>query len=386
MFFLENESERRILLRDFGSHEHHITSIEQAMLIQDYKFLRQPPPGLEMELNRIVDFHRFNKNKFKNKNRKRRNSGSTISSFNNDVEDDVIDFLGVPRLLENYVILNREGYPVKLNPETDLWLSPLEEELLLDEQNQNDNFDLDFYSSWFSDVYQTDINTDEIRTLITMNTDLLEKATIISVDSEDEVWVDAPDIPHWLDESYEELELFNQPSRPLYYYRDRIKGCYRIIGVEDETVVLFSGNDDDTIFYPGDSDDTDLFTTPNVKPRKLSKYQRISNMEINELFGEGRPRTSSSSDRKNDSGIEDVDDMISEDVAIVSTALSSHQAKALGYNTQQIISKTVKFLSKRRRDLFVEHLLLLTAGIIVLLAFFCNMTNNSQTFQMNVSR
>ena len=40
------------------------------MLIQDYKFLRQPPPGLEMELNRIVDFHRFNKNKFKNKNRK----------------------------------------------------------------------------------------------------------------------------------------------------------------------------------------------------------------------------------------------------------------------------------------------------------------------------
>ena len=356
------------------------------MLIQGYKFLRQPPPGVEMELNRIVDFHRFNKNKFKNKNRKRRNSGSTVSSFNNDVEDDVIDFLGVPRLLENYVILNREGYAVKLNPETDLWLSPLEEELLLDEQNQNDNFDLDFYSSWFSDVYQTDINTDEIRTLITMNTDLLEKATIISVDSEDEVWVDAPDIPHWLDESYEELELFNQPSRPLYYYRDRIKGCYRIIGVEDETVVLFSGNDDDTIFYPGDSDDTDLFTTPNVKPRKLSKYQRISNIEINELFGEGRPRISSSYDRKNDSGIEDVDDMISEDVAIVSTALSSHQAKVLGYNTQQIVSKTVKFLNKRRRDLFVERLLLITAGVIVLLAFFFNRTNNSQTFQINVSR
>ena len=94
--------------------------------------------------------------------------------------------------------------------------------------------DIEFLSSWFSDVYH-DINTDENRTLIT------DKVTVISVShcSEEEVWVDAPEIPHWLEgEDEDELELFNQPSRPLYYYRDRIKGCYRIIGVEDEMLSL----------------------------------------------------------------------------------------------------------------------------------------------------
>ena len=293
----------------------------------------------------LITFHTLHKTQTLRKKKKRQDSLSTDSSYA-EKEEETMRFLGVPRLLEKYVVFNRDGYEVKLNTEVDLWLAPMEENLICDNDKEATNNDeLEIISSWFSDVYQTDAYTDEIHTLVTVNTDMLEKVTVISISraSEEEIWVDAPDIPHWLDEEeHEELELFNQPSKPLYYYRDRIKGCYRIIGVEDETVILFSGNDDDTIFYPGDI---------SVEQQQRIKSNSRSNIFENErLQIHNRPlKTSrSESDRKNDSGIEDIDDIVAEDIAVASVSLSKEDAKKLGYATEQRIGRNeVKHLGKR---------------------------------------
>lgn len=319
----ENDLERRELLRHFETHRYHIESIEQAMLINDYRFLRKPKGNIELELTPIIEFHTLYKNETAHRKRKRRNSSSSSTSSYIEQGEEQIRFLGVPRLLENYVILNREGYVVTNNPDRDIWLEPLNEFEAVDEPVDEDELDMDFISSWFSDVYQTDLNTDEVRTLVTVNTDILEKVTVISVSnaSDEDVWVDAPDIPHWLDEDYEELELFNQPSRPLYYYRDRIKGCYRIVGVEDETVVLFSGNDDDSIFYPGECESWD--ENQQSEEDRLGRFVRTD------------------SDRKNDSGIED--DIVAEDIAIASLSLSKKQDRKLDHKTALRVNKRVTF-------------------------------------------
>ena len=94
-----------------------------------------------------------------------------ISSFQ-------VQFLGVPRLVENYVILNREGDAVQLNTIPDLWLLPFQENLHTkpeekpsEEGNQSE---LDFLSSWFSDVYQTDCTNSDRRRPMSMLTDMLE--------------------------------------------------------------------------------------------------------------------------------------------------------------------------------------------------------------------
>jgi len=373
----ENESERRILLRDFDSHRYHIQSIEEAMQIHDYKFLRKPTPGIEMELTPLINFHLLHKERGSKltKNKKRRKNSEDSEKSIVEQGEETLNFLGVPRLLENYVILNREGYSVKPDDETDLWLSPLKEDLIIEDQHEEE-FALDFISSWFSDVFQSDINTDEVRTLVTLNTDIFEKVTVITVGSDEEdVWVDAPDIPHWLDDEQQELELFNQPSRPLYYYRDRIKGCYRIIGVEDETVVLFSGNDDDTIFYPGDN--------PYIEPpaqmfqnRKISRPNRKISPTNNNSNNKTLFRRRTSTDRRNDSGIEDVEDSVPDDITIPPLSLSTEEAKILGYNTQQIITKTVTFFKKPREYLVVEYTIVLLATLLIFIG--CLLKNENK--------
>ncbi|XP_065646913.1 uncharacterized protein LOC100200328 [Hydra vulgaris] len=295
----ETESERRILLRDFYSYRHHIESIEQGLITNEFKFIREPPAKKEMELVPIKDFHLFHKLSRKKKKKKHDDDSSSLSSYIEKTEES-IDFLGVPRLLENYVVLNREGYAININEQKDIWHFPLDEHIVENKNDDDDdkNFDIEFLSSWFSDVYQ-DILTDDQRTTFTINTDIFEKVTVISVSqaSDEEIWEDAPDIPHWLDDENQDLELFNQPSKPLYYYRDRIKGCYRIIGVEDETVILFSGNDDDTIFYPSEE-----WGTEHLPDNAVVLKQNISlGCNIASLV-----------DLKNDSGIED-DDVITDE-------------------------------------------------------------------------
>ena len=350
------------------------------MEADDYKFLRKPKRNIEMELVPLIHFHhRYIDSKMKRR-RNRKNSVSTKSTISTisstweiEREEETVDFLGVPRLLTNYVILNREGRAIIPDNETDLWLSPLQEDLSSDHSSSKvEHEEIEFLSSWFSDVYH-DINTDENRTLIT------DKVTVISVShcSEEEVWVDAPEIPHWLEgEEQDELELFNQPSRPLYYYRDRIKGCYRIIGVEDEMVVLFSGNDDDTIFYnenDGDFEIKKTFPEPRVT-RNI--FREHNNTERSRHVPRRRRNRSSSVDRKNDSGIEDIDDIIGEEVAVASLSLSDKEAEKLGYKTYQMpctLNSYTKELRTQASETFLDWMLIALLGFIVVMFFlvFC---------------
>lgn len=334
------------------------------MQTYDYRFLRKPEPSVEIELTPLITFHELHKNYLLSKSRRKmKNSSSTLSGYIEN-EEESIAFLGVPRLLENYVILNREGDVVKTDIETDLWLSPLQEDLVLEDANKASNQDeLDFLSSWFSDVYQ-DVNTDENRTFIT------DKVTVISVSrSDDEVWMDAPEIPHWLDDDeHEELELFNQPARPLYYYRDRIKGCYRIIGVEDEPVVLFSGNDDDNIFY-NENDDffvANTFPEPKITrtsfPNTAEQHSQNRSVPLVVRYGDV--------DLKNDSGIEDIDDLIGEEIAVASLSLTSEEIEKLSY------LKRKEFLAKESTLVNRKYVW----GIIVCICFLMVLFSYSELF------
>ena len=365
----ENDCERRNVFRELKSTHYEIQSIEEAMQGCEYKFLRKPVGNIEIELVPLIHF--YHQYKESNTKRKRKHSiTSSITSCDIEREEETIMFLGVPRLLENYVILNREGRAIKPDSDTDLWLSPLQEELSR-EGSTDSHEELEFLSSWFSDVYH-DIHTDENRTLIT------DKVTVISVghcsDEEEEVWVDAPEIPHWLEgEDEEELELFNQPSKPLYYYRDRIKGCYRIIGVEDETVVLFSGNDDDTIFYNEEEDDfefTKTFPEPRVTRNIFREFSGDGTRQLSAPSPYRRRNRSNSTDRKNDSGIEDVDDMIGEEVAVASLSLSNKEAEKLGYKTLQVKSQRSLQMHPQSSDALLDWVLIFLLTIIVLVFLF----------------
>lgn len=374
-FSAEDDCERRAVFRELKSTHYEIESIEEAMETHEYKFLRKPQANIDMELVPLIHFH--HRYIFSKGRRDRKNSISTKSTLSTissqweiEREEETVDFLGVPRLLDNYVIFNREGRAIAPDIDTDLWLSPLQEDLSSEHSSKVEHEELEFLSSWFSDAYH-DINTDENRTLIT------DKVTVISVShcSEDEVWMDAPEIPHWLEgEDQDELELFNQPSRPLYYYRDRIKGCYRIIGVEDEMVVLFSGNDDDTIFY--NEDDADFEITKTFPEPRITRniFREPNNDRARRVPKRRRRNRSSSVDRKNDSGIED--DIVGEEVAVASLSLSNEEAAKLGYKTYQFpntLNHYTKELRMQASESFLDWMLIaLLAFIIVMVLFvFC---------------
>lgn len=385
----ENDCERRTVFRELKNDHYEIESIEEAMKTNEYKFLRKPEGNIEIELKPLIHFHHLYREANTLK-RKRKDSSSTISvslssssSCEVEREEESIAFLGVPRLLENYIILNREGGIVKPDNETDLWLQPLKEELSVEEQPPDSHEEMEFLSSWFSDVYQ-DLNTDENRTLVT------DKVTVISSVThctDEEVWVDAPEIPHWLEgENQADLELFNQPSRPLYYYRDRIKGCYRIIGVEDETVVLFSGNDDDTIFYNEDEDDfkiTKTFPEPRVTRNIYKEVKRDKQVRP---IPYRRNTRRSSNDRKNDSGIEDIEDIVGEEVAVASFSLTDKEAQKLGYKTCQVKSNSWK-LGQRlmtANETVLDWILIFILGMAVMvLIVVCTVKDTELHFRPN---
>lgn len=330
-FVLEHDCERRAIFRELKLSHYEIQSIKESMQTFDYRFLRIPERSIEIELTPLITFHELHKQHLINKSKKKRKDSSSTVSGCVENEEESIAFLGVPRLLENYVILNREGDVVRTDTDTDLWLSPLQEDMVIEDPNKEDNLEeIEFLSDWFSEVYQ-DVNTDENRTFIT------DKVTVISVSrSDEEIWMDAPEIPHWLDDEHEELELFNQPARPLYYYRDRIKGCYRIIGVEDETVVLFSGNDDDNIFY---NENDDFFVANTFPEPKITRSTFPTNFE----HAQNRAEPLSVhyvDDAKNDSGIEDIDDLIGEEIAVASLSLSSDGIEKPGHRMKRRFDNT----------------------------------------------
>ena len=195
------------------------------------------------------------------------------------------------------------------------------------------------------------------------------------------MWLDAPEIPHWLDDGEEdssgELELFNQPSRPLYYYRDRIKGCYRIIGVEDETVVLFSGNDDDTIFYQdtgsslntiaekqselssGSGADTVVVETDRDRSSLYSQYRRIYNR-----LRYGKEATHHY-DTKNDSGIDEDIDEATCDETLVSFSVPSEETN--GFKSLVPSQQPSVFGIDPNKESFVEFFLVAMGACIVVL-------------------
>lgn len=404
----EDDIERRSILRDLNDNRYDIVSVQELMQTHEYKFIREPKGDVELELEQIVEYsepkteEKSKKGKTRKKSRKRR--VSACGSLDAEGLEENILFLGVPRLLENYVILNREGYKVNLDDIPDLWLSPFEENLNENNGADEDNHsELEFLSSWFSDVYQTDIITTDRRP--TLMTDMFEKLTVITVGSDDdEVWLDAPEIPHWLDEEPEELELFNQPSRPLYYYRDRIKGCYRIIGVEDEQVVLFSGNDDDTIFYADensfnpttgpmntinelDTPPKDDRMTGHIRPPIphdpgpgiVSKYRRIYNR-----LRYGKVDKDDTNDTKHDSGIdEDIDENACEDMALSPFSLSTSERASFCDVVSSV--KRPSFSINPKKESFVEILFVVMGAVIVLITLVLY-DGNSPLFQMYRSR
>lgn len=220
-------------------------------------------------------------------------------------------------------------------------------------------------------------------------TDVFEKLTVITVGSDDEVWQDAPEIPDWLDDGHEELELFNQPSRPLYYYRDRIKGCYRIIGVEDETVVLFSGNDDDTIFYTeedsfnpimnssdqhesgiADSDEMKLLHSDLNDSSFVGRYRRLYNrIRYGKKFVNSEKQIVG--DAKNDSGIdEDLDentDDIQPTAISISREHSRHSISSLTTNSpKKRLSLTIGDYSVD--ESFIEYLFVALGALVVFIS------------------
>jgi len=342
----EDAADRRAILRSLSMRPPDMGSVEELTHTNSYKFIRTPQHNSKLQMDRIIEFGDPQVTDDEDNGGPlpplRKFSACSNHFPNADEVENNIPFLGVPRIIENYVVLNREGGVVNTDTMTDLWLSPFEdksEENVGDDDQINsisNQSELDFLSSWFSDVYHTDGSDSEKRHGCATSMTELEKLTVISVISdEEEVWVDAPEIPHWLDEGTDDHGLFNQPSRPLYYYRDRIKGCYRIIGVEDETVVLFSGNDDDTIFYNEDNKLTAI--AENTKSSELdvgargkcsdsydlnaplslySKYRQIYNRLLygRNIKEEQLKGGFDSNDTKNDSGIdEDIDETTCEE-------------------------------------------------------------------------
>jgi len=384
-------------------HRYDIESVQELMQAHEYKFIREPKGDIELELEQIIEYGNNEMMQKTTKSRFRKKKISTCSAaLDAEGVEEKILFLGVPRLLENYVILNREGYVVKPDQIPDLWLSPFQEDLPNSsaEPDEANMSELEFLSSWFSDVIRTDDNTMERRQ--TTLTDMLEKLTVITVGSDDEVWLDAPEIPHWLDEEQEELELFNQPSRPLYYYRDRIKGCYRIIGVEDETVVLFSGNDDDTIFYTEedsfnpimnssderDNDSAEVMMTKlmnggisyDPRPSFVSRYRRIYNrlrygIKVDDV-----------NDAKNDSGIdEDIDENACDDLQVSSYSLSNREKEGISALTDSPKRPSFAININPKKESFVECLFVVMGAIIVLITLVLY-KNDSPTFQLHRSK
>ena len=56
-FIAEDDAERRMILRDLGEDGcYEISCVNELMRTHEYKFIRQPKPRLDLEMDRIIEF------------------------------------------------------------------------------------------------------------------------------------------------------------------------------------------------------------------------------------------------------------------------------------------------------------------------------------------
>ena len=363
LLLTRSSSEKRILLREFSHYTYNMLTVKEAMKSCDEcHYLKKPDQLACFEMSEIAS------------------------------EEDTVQvekeqpFLTVETVLEDYACYDQEGAEIAMADSSlgiDDAVSSSDEGSSIKEEDDTENKDmrsneLEIVSYHYSDVEPQNLNSDDC-TSVTYPTDAFDISTALVADiisqsdeNESDVWEDAKGIPHWLDFETED-HLFTQPHRPFYYYRDRIKGCYRIIGVEDETVVLFSGNDDDSIFYGCDTGDRNVRDISALRRSHSLGLLNSSLHKSNDAFL-SKPTAISQgnaarSERRNDSGIEDVEDSIV-DETLIETALSAKECHEMGRVTKVIRTKgpkTVNFKLDSARPLRYNCY----SAIFVVFCLFC---------------
>ena len=358
LLLTRSSSEKRILLREFSHYTYNMMTVKEALKsCQDCHYLKTPDRQACFEMSEIPCEH---------------------EECQSEEEQ---PFLTVETVLEEYACYDHEGGEIIVHDSSrrlDDSTSSFDDESSIKDEDEIEVKDLrsnelDIVSYHCSDVIQQNVNSDDC-TSVTYPTDVFDITTAVVADiisesdeNESDVWEDAKAIPHWLDFETED-HLFTQPHRPFYYYRDRIKGCYRIIGVEDETVVLFSGNDDDSIFYGCQNEERNV--------RDISALRRSHSLGLlNSSIHKSEPRPTRQAnighiERKNDSGIEDVEDSIADD-GLIETALSAKECHDMGRVTKVIRTKepkTVTFKLESTRPSLLDYFFVIFAGF----CFICS--------------
>lgn len=370
-----SSSEKRILLREFASHSYNMLTVREASRSFRYDFLKNPMSETVMEMSDVA--------------------------CENEVEDVKTEkpFVAIETVLDEYVMCDREGCEVNLaqqpgfnsnDPESssDEEMSVVGEEKTDGKGEKSNGLDVVSYNC--SDVMQQNQNSDDC-TSVTYPTDVFEITTAFVADlisesdeNETDVWEDAKAVPHWLDSETED-HLFCQPHRPFYYYRDRIKGCYRIIGVEDETVVLFSGNDDDSIFYGcGNEERNPTDISALRRSHSLGLLNSSTNRPAENFLSKplNENLTMLAGEKRNDSGIEDGEDSLL-DVNLVETALSARECLELGRLTKVIRNKehkTVKFSLEKTNSTIPEYLFVIFAFACLIASIIIYFISDSSTY------
>ena len=374
LLLTRSSSEKRILLREFSSYSYNMLTVKEATRTYECYFLKKPIKEALVEM-------------------------TEIAYDGKEVEEDVEkSFVAVETILQEYAIYDRESVEIVIDEDyldfdNSAHSSDEEKSIVgdscMEDKEQRSN-ELEIVSYHCSDVIQRNHNSDDC-TSLTYPTDVFEITTAFVAEmnsendeNESDIWEDAKAIPHWLDFENED-HLFNQPHRPFYYYRDRIKGCYRIIGVEDETVVLFSGNDDDSIFYGCENEErnmTDIsalrrshslgLLNPSCNKSRESFMSKTVTINLNHV---------THSEKRNDSGIEDAEDLILDETVVEST-LSAKECNDLGRVTKFIRGKeqkTVKFKLENASSSFVDYLFLVLAIIVLILSIILYFMTNPST-------
>jgi len=356
LLLTRSSSEKRILLREFAHYKYNMLTVREATKsCEGSHYLKKPYKEACFEMSEIL----------------RQNSEVQCEEKQR--------FLTIGTVLEDYACYDQDGIEIDANLRIDDAASCSSEGSSVKDDGDAENRefrsnDLDIVSYHCSEVMQQNITSDDC-TSLTYPTDVIDITSalvpeIISVsdDNESDVWEDARAIPHWLDFETDD-HLFTQPHRPFYYYRDRIKGCYRIIGVEDEPVILFSGNDDDSIFYGCENEQR------NVRDIRRSHSLGLLNSSIHKASDTSPPKSFIASqlnivhtERRNDSGIEDVEDSVV-DETLTETALSAKECHEMGRITRVIRTKepkTVTFKLENSRPLFYDYFFVVFAALCVI--------------------
>ena len=378
LLLTRTSSEKRILLRELSEHCYNMQTVSEALHNCGHNFLRKPVANTAFELSNLV--------------RGEGNNDRAILEKNYDTDR---PFVSVSTVLQDYAIIDRDCEEIDVVTSSDSWSTSSNDhasttyEVADEDIKAPDVTELDIVSLRCSEVSPRNNRHFDECTSLTYPTDVFEITTTVIRDNESEtdenesdVWEDAKAIPHWLDCEAEE-HLFTLPHRPFYYYRDRIKGCYRIIGVEDETVILFSGNDDDSIFY---GDETAERNVTDISALRRSHSLGLLSSSVNKARGTlfsspTRPserQNGNPNEKRNDSGIEDGEDSLLCD-NVIETSLSAKECRDLGRITKVIRSKeskTVKFQLDSSNVSLMEYFFVAFAVILFIISLIVYILDN----------